>query len=78
MQLDQDVRLEDGRSRVPGALLAACSLIVPGAGQMLARRWVRGVLMLVAVALAAAAAVAYLREPVARLAGGRHRPAARC
>lgn len=62
MQLDQDVRLEDGRSRVPGALLAACSLIVPGAGQMLARRWVRGVLMLVVATAAGIGLVAYLRD----------------
>lgn len=62
--------MEGGRSRVPGAILAACSLILPGAGQMLARRWVRGALMLLAVALAGAIAAAYMRnQSLGSLAG---------
>jgi LCP family protein required for cell wall assembly len=56
---DRDVAAR-GR-RVPGVVYAACSLLVPGAGQIAARRYVRGALMvLVAIALAVGLAM-YVR-----------------
>ena len=60
--MEQDGRTRGERSRVPGAVLGACSLILPGAGQMLARRWVRGVLMLIIATAAGIGLVAYLRD----------------
>ena len=62
MQIDQAERSGGERSRVPGAVLGACSLILPGAGQMLARRWVRGVLMLLVATAAGIGLIAYLRD----------------
>ena len=47
---------------MPGAVLGACSLILPGAGQLLARRWVRGVLMLLVATAAGIGLIAYLRD----------------
>ena len=78
VQLDPDVRIEGERSRVPGAVLAACSLIVPGAGQMLARRWVRGVLMLLAATAAGICRRRLPARPVARARWPARSSAARC
>jgi len=47
--------------RVPGAVYAACSLVVPGAGQLLARRYVRGALMVLAAIALVVGLVLYVR-----------------
>src|SRR5262249_55488169 len=47
--------------RLPGGLLAFLSFVVPGVGQLAARRWIRGSLMLLLTLATIAALVAYER-----------------